>query len=183
VRLFTALDLPGEVVGNLEAFLARVKPAAQLHWSPPTNLHITTKFIGEFSEDRLPALQSALAALPERPEIDVSIARVGFYPNERSPRVFWCGIDAPGLPKLAAETDSATARLGVAVEKRAYSPHLTLARIKQPFDLDALHAAIAAAPSLEFGRFTARSFFLYRSQLRPTGSVYTKLAEFPFSKK
>jgi 2'-5' RNA ligase len=183
VRLFIALDLPEGVVRNLESFVANLKPAARIQWSPPSNLHITTKFIGEFPESELAKLQSALAAIPERTPIEITIAKVGFFPNERSPRVFWCGIDAPGLDGLAADTEAATESVGVARESRPFSPHLTLARIKERLDLRPLHAAIAAAPSLEFGRFTVRSFFLYRSQLRPTGSVYTKLAEFPFSKK
>lgn len=182
MRLFIALDLPEEVVRNLELFVARVKSSARIHWSPPANLHITTKFIGEFAETRLPELQSALGGMPERPPIEVSVAKVGFYPNARSPRVFWCGIEAQRLEALATDTDTATSSVGVSKEERPYSPHLTLARIKERVDLGSLHQAIAAAPSLEFGRFTARSFFLYRSQLRPTGSVYTKLAEFPFSK-
>jgi 2'-5' RNA ligase len=110
------------------------------------------------------------------------VAKVGFFPNARSPRVFWCGIEAPSLEALAADTNAATSSVGVAKEERPFSPHLTLARIKERVDLSPLQSAIAAAPSLEFGRFTARSLFLYRSQLRPAGSVYTKLAEFPFSK-
>ena|ERR1035441_1424548 len=183
MRLFTGLDLPGEVVRNLEALVARFRPTARIQWSPPANLHITTKFIGEWPEERLPELQTALAGLPDRPEIEVAVAKVGFYPHERAPRVFWCGIEAPGLEALAAHTDTATASLGVGRESRAYSPHLTLARIKDRPDLRTLLNAIAAAGPLDFGRFTARSFFLYRSQLRPTGSVYTKLAEFPFTKR
>ena len=183
MRLFIALDLPSEVVRNLESFVARLKPAARISWSPPANLHITTKFIGEYPEGELRALQSALAAVPQRPPIEVAIAKVGFFPNERAPRVFWCGIDAPGLDSLAADTESATASVGVAVENRPFSPHLTLARIKERLDLRPLFDAIATAHTLDFGRFTARSFFLYRSQLRPGGSVYTKLAEFPFSNR
>jgi len=182
MRLFIALDLAGEVVRNLESFVARLKPSARIHWSPPANLHVTTKFIGEFAENRLPELQATLTGMPERPPIEVAVGKVGFFPNERSPRVFWCGIAAPGLEALAADTDRATSSVGVAKEERPYSPHLTLARIKERIDLGSLHQAIGAAPSLDFGRFTARSFFLYRSQLSPTGSVYTKLAEFPFSK-
>ena len=183
MRLFTALDLPDDVVHNLEAFVARLKPSARLQWSPPANLHITTKFIGEWPEEKLSELQAALAAVPERPGIDVTIAKVGFFPHERSPKIFWCGIEAPGLPALAADTEAATESVGIAREDRPYSPHLTLARIKDRPDLRPLHSAISAAPSLTFGRFTARSFFLYRSELRPTGSVYTKLSEFPFSKR
>jgi 2'-5' RNA ligase len=85
------------------------------------------------------------------------------------------------LAQLAAETDQATRRLGVEPEKRAYSPHLTLARIKERADLERLHAAIQGLAAIEFGRFAARRFFLYRSRLQPGGSVYTKLAEFPFT--
>ena len=182
MRLFTAIDLPAETLLRLERLLSALRPEALIKWSPLDNLHITTKFIGEFAETRLPELQSALGGMPERPPIEVSVAKVGFYPNARSPRVFWCGIEAQRLEALATDTDTATSSVGVSKDERPFSPHLTLARIKERVDLGSLHQAIAAAPSLEFGRFTARSFFLYRSQLRPTGSVYTKLAEFPFSK-
>jgi 2'-5' RNA ligase len=182
MRLFTGLDLPAEVVGNLEELLRRLKPTALISWSPPANLHVTTKFLGEWPEERLGELKSALAGIPGRPTIAVKIRRVGFYPNPHSPRIFWCGIEAPGLEALAADTDAATAALGIPAEKRTYSPHLTLARIKeQQVDLQPLRKAIAAMESLDFGGFEARSFFLYQSTLRPTGSVYTKLAEFPLT--
>jgi RNA 2',3'-cyclic 3'-phosphodiesterase len=182
MRLFTGLDLPAEVVRNLEQLLRQLRGTAHINWSPPANLHITTKFIGEWPEERLSELQQALGALPPRAPIPVHVRGVGFFPNPHSPRNFWCGIDAPGLAELAADTDRATAALGIAPEKRAFSPHLTLARIKERLDLQPLREAIAAQPSLEFGRRDATGFFLYRSQLKPTGSVYTKLAEFPFSK-
>ncbi len=181
MRLFVGLDLPGEVVGSLEALLAKLKPTARIGWTSAANLHITTKFIGEWPEEKLDEMKSALAGLEPRPAIAVRVRRVGFFPNPHSPRVFWCGVEAAGLEALAADTDRATAALGVPAESRAFSPHLTLARIKERLDLQPLREAVAALPSLEFGSFEARSFFLYRSQLRPTGSVYTKLAEFPLS--
>jgi 2'-5' RNA ligase len=182
MRLFIGLDLPSEVVRNLENLLSRLRPQARIQWSPPANLHITTKFIGEWPEPRLDELKTALAALPPRHPIQVHIRRLGFYPNPHSPRVFWCGIEAPGLAELAADTDRATAALGIAGEKREYSPHLTLARIKEKTDLQPLRETIAALPELDFGSFPAASFYLYLSKLRPSGSVYTKLAEFPLSK-
>ena len=178
MRLFVGLDLPAEIVANLETLLERLRPSARIQWSPPANLHITTKFIGEWPEERLDELKAALAGIPRHGAIPVRIHDVGFFPNARSPRVFWCGIDAPGLGRLAADTDRATAALGIPAENRAFSPHLTLARIKERLDLEPLQKAIAALPSLEFGKWETRSFFLYRSQLRPAGSVYTKLAEF-----
>ena len=83
------------------------------------------------------------------------------------------------LAQLARETEDALAALGIAKEQRPYSPHLTLARIKTPGKQPALLQAVAALPSLEFGRFTAGRFFLYHSKTAPSGSVYTQLAEFP----
>jgi 2'-5' RNA ligase len=182
MRLFTGLDLPGDVVANLEELLRGLKPAARIHWSPPANLHVTTKFIGEWPEARLEELKAALAGLSGRDAIAVRIRRVGFFPNPHSPRVFWCGIEAPGLGELAADTDAATAALGIAAENRPYSPHLTLARIKERVELQPLREAIAGLASQEFGSFQAAGFYLYRSTLRPSGSVYTKLAEFPLTK-
>ena len=182
MRLFTGLDLPRDVVANLEELLRRLKPTAKIKWSPPGNLHVTTKFIGEWPEERLGELKSALAAIPPAGVIPVRIRQVGFFPNARAPRNFWAGIEAPGLPDLAAATDRAAAALGVTAEKHPFSPHLTLARIKPPAELAALHQAIARLTSLDFGEFPAASFFLYLSTLRPSGSVYTKLAEFPLTK-
>ena len=182
MRLFTGLDLPGALIANLEELLRRLKPAARIQWNPPANLHVTTKFIGEWPEARLGELKASLAALPGRAAIPVGIRRVGFFPNPHAPRIFWCGIEAPGLPELAADTDLATAALGVSRETKPFSPHLTLARIKGSADLRPLHEAISSLGALEFGGFQAGSFFLYQSTLRPAGSVYTKLAEFPLTK-
>jgi RNA 2',3'-cyclic 3'-phosphodiesterase len=181
MRLFVGLDLPAELVRSLDGLLAELRPTARIQWSPPANLHITTKFIGAWPEARLPELTEALAAIPGRPPIPVHIRRVGFFPNPHAPRVFWCGIEAPGLAELAAATDGATATLGIESEKRAFSPHLTLARIKERVDLQPLREKVVALPSLDFGMFEARSFFLYLSKPGPKGSVYTKLSEFPLA--
>ena len=182
MRLFIGLDLPAEVVENLRRLLDQLRPTARIQWSPLENLHITTKFIGEWPEERLEELKSALAGLEPRNPIEIHFRRVGFFPNPHAPRVFWCGIEAPGLDVLAAATDHATATLGIPRESRAFSPHLTLARIKERLNLQPLREAIAALPSLEFGRFVVSRFFLYHSRPGPSGSVYTKLAEWNFSK-
>jgi RNA 2',3'-cyclic 3'-phosphodiesterase len=183
MRLFTAIDIPDDVLGNLTALLDRLGPAARIKWSPPANLHITTKFIGEWPEERLPELKRALAGIAPRPPIAIRIRQVGFFPNPHSPRVFWAGIEAPaGLTSLARETDQATAALGVASEQRVFSPHLTLARIREPVPLQKLQEAIAGLDSLDFGSFEAGRFYLYQSRLQPGSSVYTKLSEFPLSK-
>lgn len=183
MRLFIGIDLPPEVIANLEDVLQRLKPAAQINWSPPRNLHITTKFIGEWPVERLAELKSALGTLPGRQPIAIAIQKLGFFPNPHSPRVFWAGVHAgDDLSALARDTEHALAPLGIAKEERPYSPHLTLARIKTPGKQPALLQAVAKLPSLDFGNFIAARFYLYQSRTAPTGSVYTKLAEFPLAK-
>jgi|SRR5579871_1404614 len=183
MRLFTALDLPGDVIENLSGLLDRLRPTARIQWSVPANLHVTTKFIGNWPDEQFDELKQGLQQIEPRAPIAVRIRNLGFFPNARSPRVFWCGIEAPGLEDLATATDKATSPLGIPSENRPFSPHLTLARIKEPVNLDRLRQTTEALPLLDFGSFEANSFFLYQSQLRPTGSVYTKLAEFPFSQR
>jgi len=181
MRLFTAVDIPREVIHALDGLIARLKPSARIKWIPATNLHITTKFIGEWPDGRLAELTEALRPLAARQTIPIEVRGLGFFPNARAPRVFWAGVEAPAsLAELARETDRAVNRLGVPLEARPFSPHLTLARIKEPVPLGRLHEAIAALASTEFGAFTADRFYLYQSTLNPSGSVYTRLAEFPF---
>ena len=179
MRLFTAIDLPAEAVGNLERLLARLRPAARIKWVAAANIHLTTKFIGEWPDERLRELRETLGGLPRREPIDIALRGLGVFPNARAPRVFWVGVEAPpGLAELAGETDRALGRLGAPPESRPFAPHLTLARIREPVPLEALWQAIAQLPSVEFGQFRADRFYLYRSQLTPSGSVYTRLSEF-----
>ncbi|MBI1789397.1 MAG: RNA 2',3'-cyclic phosphodiesterase [Acidobacteria bacterium] len=181
MRLFTAIDLPKDLLASLDALVQRLKHTARIGWSPVANLHLTTKFIGEWEEARLEELKKALGQLPKREPIAVRVRGLGFFPNARSPRVFWAGVEAPReLVTLAGQTDLALSGLGITIEGRAYTPHLTLARIKDTLPLDSLHQAIAQLPSQELGGFTADRFYLYQSRPSPSGSVYTRLAEFPF---
>jgi len=182
MRLFTGLDLPDTVVQALDALVDQLRPAARIKWSPPANLHVTARFIGEWPEERLPDLRAALSGLPSHPPIPIHIHKLGFFPNPHSPRIFWAGVEASAdLAALAAATDRAFEPLGLKPEGRPFSPHLTLARIKEPVPLQKLRETIAALPSLDFGSFIADRFFLYHSRPGPAGSVYTKLGEFPLS--
>lgn len=175
MRLFTAIDLPGEMLEKLGTFLARLRPLAKLRWSEVENLHITTKFIGEWPEARLDEMKTALRGVEQAEPIRVSVHGVGWFPDSRRPHVFWAGVDAgEPLAKLAQATEQAVAALGVPLEPRVYSPHLTLARVRYAVPLDNL---IEAAGDPGFGTFQATSFFLYLS----ANGKYSKLAEFPLN--
>jgi 2'-5' RNA ligase len=180
MRLFTAVDLPPDIRDRLDDLIGKLRPLASIKWSPTSNLHITTKFIGEWPEQRLPELRNALDGVSIREPISIRVCGVGFFPNRRSPRVFQAGVDAsPQLPALAKDTDSALAKLGIVPESRAYSPHLTLARIKAPKGLASFYRQVEELGDPEFGSFLADRFFLYHSKPGASGSVYTKLFGVP----
>ena len=182
MRLFAGLDLPYEMRRNLELLLHLLKPKARIQWSPISNLHLTTKFIGEFPEERLEELKSALGSVARPGALRIALNGLDWFPNPNQPRVLVAGIQAAGgLTALARDTDTACTRLGIAMEKREFHPHLTLARIRAAEPLLDLKQAISELPSADFGSFSAEFFHLYRSQLNPGGSVYTKLASFPLT--
>ena len=183
MRLFTGIELPAEIKTRLARLLDTLRPTARIKWSPVGNLHLTTKFIGEWPDERLDELVVALRSLPPRAPVHIAVRNLGWFPNPSSPRVFWAGLHAgPGLAELARETERSLGRLGVPVEGRAYSPHLTLARIKEPVSLTALRAAVDTLAAPDFGQFLADRFYLYQSTLKPTGSEYLQLAEFLFQR-
>jgi 2'-5' RNA ligase len=179
MRLFTGIDLPDSVTERLDALISRLRAHAHIKWSPTYNLHVTTTFIGEFPAERLPELDAALKAVPVAP-IQIDVRGLGWFPNAKSPRVFWAGIHAsPSLAQLASATGDALGGLGIGAESRPFSPHLTLARIREPVPLQSLRAAIEKLEPVDFGAFTPSHFYLYRSERGHTGSIYTKLHAYP----
>ncbi|MDQ6705001.1 MAG: RNA 2',3'-cyclic phosphodiesterase [Acidobacteriota bacterium] len=180
MRLFTGIEIPPALLDNMEALLQRLRPTARIQWSPIANLHITTKFIGNWPEEKLAELTQTLSAVPRTGSIRIGIGGLGFFPNPKSPRVLWAGVHASSaLAMLAGETSRALAALNIAPEIRPYSPHLTLGRIKKAESLNALRDAMQNIDAINIGRFEATRFHLYLSKPGPSGSVYSRLATFP----
>lgn len=183
MRLFVALDIPEDVRSSLAALAAKLRIACQnARWARIEGLHVTLKFIGETSAEKAERIETALAAIPSRAPISVNFRGLGFFPNERRPRVLWAGIESNlELAELAAAIEIALHPLGFAREERAFTPHLTLARFDAARGLDALHAAIEKAGPFEFGGTAAKEFHLYQSVLKPGGAEYTRLTTFSFT--
>jgi RNA 2',3'-cyclic 3'-phosphodiesterase len=183
MRLFAGLDLPDHQRAELEAVLHALRPIAPLRWSTAANLHITTKFIGEWPEARLEELAAALSGVTTPGPLAIELQGLGWFPNPHQPRIFWVAVKAPAgeLERLAESTEAALEPLGIAREQRPYNPHLTLARVDRESkpDLGALRRGVAALPSTDFGRFEAAAFHLYSSE----SGRYTKLASFPMVKQ
>ena len=180
MRLFCGIDLPEDVRERLERLMMQLRPAAHLKWVPVYNLHVTLKFIGEWAEEKLPQLEAALRSISKRADISLEVRGLGWYPNARNPRVVWAAVEGgDALPALAHDIERAIEPLGIAKETRAFTAHLTLARIKEPVPLDALRNAVATAEPAGYGSFIVDRFYLFRSQPGSAGSIYTKLSEFP----
>jgi 2'-5' RNA ligase len=183
MRLFTAIDLPQDVAERLARVLAQWKPLAPIRWARVENLHITTKFIGEWPQARLEELKTKLGLLSSRDRFTIGINGLSWFPNPHHPRIFHASIRAPAaLEELARETDELLVQIGASKEDNPYRPHLTLARTQPPCDLGPLRRAVAGLPSADFGAFQLGAFHLYLSQTASGGSKYTKLASYPLQR-
>ncbi len=185
MRLFVALDIPESVRASLAGLVANLRAACRdARWTRIEGLHITLKFIGETPAEKTAEIQAALESIPSRPPIPMNFRGIGFFPSERRPRVLWAGIEANSeLAALGAAVEAALVPVGIPREERAFSPHLTLARFDEPRGLNALHAAIEKAGTLEFGGTIAEEFYLYQSVLKRGGAEYTRLATFSFAER
>lgn len=182
MRLFIALDIPGEIRERLRQYVERVQALApDVRWARIESLHVTLKFIGEVKEEKLPKIKDTLAQIKAQP-FQVEFKETGFFPAPKSARVFWAGVSASdALPQLASATETAVEKVGIARENRPYHAHLTLARapegVRHCFRL--LQERLTAEEPPHFGTMTAQEFFLYQSQIMRGGARYTKLQRFP----
>jgi 2'-5' RNA ligase len=181
MRLFTAIDIPADALLRLERLVSLLRPEALIKWSPLDNFHITTKFIGEWQEGRIEELHEALFDAAPRSPFEVELRSLGWFPNERSPRVLWAGVyGGDGLKDLARDTEEALVKLGIDRETREFSPHLTLARIKNPVPLRGLRQRVAELHNTIIGKFEVSRFALFRSDPGSNSSIYRKLREYKF---
>ena len=183
MRLFIALKIPVAVRENLAALLKSLQAISpETRWVRPESLHLTLKFIGEVCETKLAAVRSVLATVRSDGPLTLRFRGLGFFPDEKHPRVFWAGIEAsPNLKTLAADIDGATEKLGVPPEQRPFSPHLTLARFEPPRLPEKLRAAVQENAERDFGSLHSGKFHLIESKLKPSGAEYTTVESFSFA--
>ena len=191
MRVFVGLDIDPDIRERMTRYLEGVRGfAPEARWVKPESFHVTLKFIGEQKDELVEEIKRELATERAQP-FDISFCGNGFFPNPRSPRVFWLGIEAgEQLRQLAEAVDEAVARTGVERETDDHRPHLTLARSgsgrPQPMPgehpsppLRRLAEKLEGKPAPDFGTMTAREYFLYESKLSPGGARYSKIARFP----
>jgi RNA 2',3'-cyclic 3'-phosphodiesterase len=192
MRLFVALEIPEAVRGNFAAAQKHVQKKVQkdllaagteLRWVRPENFHVTLKFIGQASREELAAIIEELRGVRPDGAVKANFCGLGYASNAKRGGVLWATMEASNFLKmLAAQIDRRLGRLGIAVEKRVFLPHLTLARCKQNGAVAAIRAAVREYEGYEFGSMLWEEFHLMESRLGAGGSQYSALASFRFAR-
>jgi len=186
LRAFIALEIPHEIQQAIYkvASTLRADLGACVRWTPPENMHLTLKFLGEVSPAQVDALTSALRVQADSvPAFKVEVGGLGSFPDGKRARVLWIGIQAPAeIQTLQRGIESACARLGYESESRGFSPHLTIGRVRQdamPADAQKIRRALETATIDLLGAVRVDSVHLFKSDLQKSGAVYTKIFSAP----
>lgn len=194
IRAFLAVELShglrAELASIQQELKHRIEPelkrGTRISWAQPALIHLTLKFLGDMDEQVIDPLRAAVdQAIGSQRAVMVPLERLGAFPRPDSPRVLWVGpseqwekgVEAARMAEIHGAIEQACEGLSFLRETRPFSPHLTLARIK----MGERQVGIALAKSglldlpLSLGQLEVKSVVLMQSELKPTGSVYTKL--------
>ena len=185
IRSFIAIDLPEatrEAIAVLQERLKRSR--AGVRWMKPGSIHLTLKFLGNILPEQVDEIAAAAAQLiRDEPPITLYAAGLGSFPSLRKPRVIWVGLqgEVDRLTKIQTGLENTLETLGFAREGRGFRPHLTIGRVRDRHRLQGLIEAMSTVELPEFNSFDANEIILYKSDLRPTGAIYTKLHRMPLA--
>jgi 2'-5' RNA ligase len=188
-RTFIALSLNDEARRSVSEYIQRLRtqfPRLRVGWERDEKLHLTLKFLGDVVDDQLAAVQQTLSVTTAAyVPFELKLEGPGVFPNLRRPSVLWIGVSTGNLQvsAIAEEIETRLQAIGLPKEKRAFSPHLTIARIRQPYMGSDLAHAHLQHMELQAPAFVVDQLVLYESKLNPTGSVYSPISVHPMGKK
>ena len=183
IRSFIAIELPVEVktaLSRLQTQLKAVKPSP-VKWVDPLGMHLTLKFLGDITADKVDDITRAIeAAVQGIPPFQLEVKGLGVFPNLSKARVAWVGMsgDLNRLTRLQQRIESNLAPLGFAPETRSFTPHLTLARVRDsasPVERDNFGQLIASTKFEEAYSFTVECVHLIKSQLTRERAIYSQI--------
>jgi len=181
IRSFIAIEVPPELKARLEELQRELRRTdADVKWVRPEGIHLTLKFLGSILREDIEKISMAIGPVISGFEpFEIRLFGMGSFPTSRNPRVIWVGVDRgkEEVSSLQRAIEDKMAKLSFPSENRPFSPHLTLGRVRSGRGKLMLSQAIEANKEVEVGTFWARKVFLYQSELKPSGAVYTKLKE------
>jgi 2'-5' RNA ligase len=184
IRSFIAVELPREIKLMLARIQDELKSGgrAPVKWVDPDIIHLTLKFLGNIPVDTIDNLTAAIReACRGVPPFRVEVGGLGVFPNPRRVQVVWVGLagDIENLAQLQKRIDSALVPLGFTPESRPFTPHLTLARVRDraaPAQKQELGRIVAAARFEDVESLRVDAVHLMKSQLTPEGPVYDRIS-------
>jgi 2'-5' RNA ligase len=178
MRLFLAIECPGEVKDRLVGVQGDVIGFGSMKAVEYGNLHVTLKFLGEVDDGKVGELRRALASI-EQPKFNVTVKGLGVFPKPDYVRVLWAGVEEGfnEVVELHSKVESALKPLGFGGD-RDYHPHVTLARVKGSVDVGRLRGFMDSHLETIFGSYGVDEFTLIESRLTSKGPVYTKVQGF-----
>jgi 2'-5' RNA ligase len=186
VRTFIAIELDKGLLAGLELVQERLRervPPRSVRWVRPEAIHLTLKFLGDTPVEQVDAIKAAIVqAAAESQCFDVVAGSVGCFPNARRPRVVWIGLQEPtgALVRLRDRIETRVAPLGFPTEKRPFSPHLTLGRVQRrasKSEVQEIGEVVSASTFGKIGEMAVSNVSHIKSDLLPSGAVYTTLSE------
>ena len=189
LRAFIAVEIPLDIrqaVCKATSDLQK-EIGSLVRWVPMENMHLTLKFLGDVSPANVDMLTQMMRAEADLFNcFELHLSGLGSFPSLKRPRVIYIGIQAPAvLETLQRGIESASRRLGYESEERGFSPHLTIGRVKQNVtatEQQTIRRALEETKIDSLGTARVDSVHLYKSDLKPTGSVYTRLYSAPLKK-
>ena len=180
IRTFVAMEIP-RMAGLDELLEGLRKSGSKLSVPRGENIHVTLKFLGDVQEEEASRILGAIAEVADDfNSFEAKVKGTGAFPAERNPRVLWVGIEDGGsMSRIADAVDERLSGMGFERERRAFTPHVTVARVKSPSGLDSAIGVLREYDDREFGSFTVSDIRLKKSTLTPSGSIYEDLGVVP----
>jgi RNA 2',3'-cyclic 3'-phosphodiesterase len=186
IRLFLAFELPPEIreqIGEISRELRKSRLPAR--WVREENIHLTIVFLGSVQENVVEDLKETVGSVARGfTGFSVTLGSTGVFPGLRRPRVFWIGLrgDIERLSRLRDELQKVLRVFGIQEETRPFRAHLTLGRFKDRFNNEEeLARIIDRYCDISSTSYSLDELVLFRSDLKPSGPMYTKMASWPLT--
>lgn len=180
LRIFFAIELPREVKGELSRLQAELKsPNLSAKWVSPENIHLTIKFLGSVDSGKIAEIKRSLKqCLKDEKNFSFRLNGLGVFPSSSRPRVVWVGVEEEDekLKRIAEKIEAALEEIGFPREKRKFSAHVTLARIKREENPGELKRKMEGK-GYSSHPIRISKIAIMKSDLTPKGPIYTKLNE------
>jgi 2'-5' RNA ligase len=179
IRTFIAIEIPTHIKNKIAELQEGLKGiGSRISWTKSSNIHLTLKFLGDADEKIIDEIAAELQqAVQNIAGFEIRVAGTGIFPNFKRPRVIWVGAKSEGehLQTLATQVQDCMENFGFEKEKRHFSAHLTLGRVKDTKGIEPVMEKLKSYENFEVGLFAVREFYLIKSELHPAGAIYTPL--------